>query len=590
MLSTLGWQTVPLPFGKKAQIDAHKQPGMSYASRPKTAQAQPRAAQAANPTYYLVSSSSSNSYMLDSQRPSSGIAGQSSVKAPSSYMPPPAVHQKTSTTGDRGGPRNTSPSRSYKIYPDTPMLDVFVYERSEADSDTLTCYSNSSVDTLLQFPITEQTKQVSPPATARRNSTMLIKDSNAATNHSAAPPAPGSPHPPPMSLPISSTAASQVHPLSRGSEEGPRPRSGSGDSGSSGRRNSVSEPERPVILPQGPSSARSSPPRTSPTGSFPDRTNVPPTFTSGPRDVLPARRNSDPITQAEMSRQRRLSGAVIPTGFGVLPGERLSPPNRRDSMSIVPAGLGTTDRHPPLPLRGAPSPDGKRDRASPDREVSPTSAFARERRVNGGGIDVFPPPPPGSFYDRDRPPLRRGSQSSNSTSSRERHSPQDEAPRGVAFTSGPVLPIRSRTLSQGRLGKDEVPRPIIVAGLEQSKVVRFSETLICPSPIPHEKRRKGWFNKRGDQLWTNDGVFVAPDPGTEYPIDLADYPEVGVGWQNEEGIRIDMEHRLIPKVPLRPALKRGGSSASSQPHLQQQAGPPRPEFRSAFSTTIREEA
>jgi hypothetical protein len=43
--------------------------------------------------------------------------------------------------------------------------------------------------------------------------------------------------------------------------------------------------------------------------------------------------------------------------------------------------------------------------------------------------------------------------------------------------------------------------------------------------------------------------------GQEYPQDLDDYPEYGEGWMNEKGVRIDMGHRLIPKTPLRPALK-----------------------------------
>lgn len=58
-----------------------------------------------------------------------------------------------------------------------------------------------------------------------------------------------------------------------------------------------------------------------------------------------------------------------------------------------------------------------------------------------------------------------------------------------------------------------------------------------------------------DQLWTNEGAYKPPAPGMEYPIDLNDYPEYGHGWQNEEGVRIDMRHRLIPKQPLRSALK-----------------------------------
>lgn len=58
-----------------------------------------------------------------------------------------------------------------------------------------------------------------------------------------------------------------------------------------------------------------------------------------------------------------------------------------------------------------------------------------------------------------------------------------------------------------------------------------------------------------DQLWTNDGAYRPPRTGEEFPPDLADYPEYGEGWMNEECVRIDMEHRLVPKPPLRSALK-----------------------------------
>ncbi|PCH44666.1 hypothetical protein WOLCODRAFT_139130, partial [Wolfiporia cocos MD-104 SS10] len=88
------------------------------------------------------------------------------------------------------------------------------------------------------------------------------------------------------------------------------------------------------------------------------------------------------------------------------------------------------------------------------------------------------------------------------------------------------------------------------------RCVRWTEDLMCPCPVPRSERRKGWFNRRGDQLWTNAGRFKTPAPGQEYPPDLTGYPEPNTGWMNEEGIRIDMEHRLIPKPPLRSALKR----------------------------------
>jgi hypothetical protein len=108
----------------------------------------------------------------------------------------------------------------------------------------------------------------------------------------------------------------------------------------------------------------------------------------------------------------------------------------------------------------------------------------------------------------------------------------------------------------------------------------------------HE-RRKGWHNRRGyvfypplsfpsltvianvlsfayrDQLWTNKGDYKPAPPGEAYPLDLANYPDYGEGWMNEEGVRIDMQHRLIPKPPLRSALKRPRlpSNAGANPPL-----------------------
>ena len=56
-------------------------------------------------------------------------------------------------------------------------------------------------------------------------------------------------------------------------------------------------------------------------------------------------------------------------------------------------------------------------------------------------------------------------------------------------------------------------------------------------------------------MWTNEGAYKPALSGEDFPPDLAEYPDYGQGWMNEEGVRIDMGHRLIPKVPLRSALK-----------------------------------
>ncbi|KAL0957915.1 hypothetical protein HGRIS_000096 [Hohenbuehelia grisea] len=115
----------------------------------------------------------------------------------------------------------------------------------------------------------------------------------------------------------------------------------------------------------------------------------------------------------------------------------------------------------------------------------------------------------------------------------------------------PAFPEPLRRHSDG----DQVPHhtgvPLAVSRLR----VRWNECLVCPSPIFPSQRRKGWFNRRGDQLWTNEGAYKPPADGGEYPVDLDGYPEYGQGWMNEEGMRIDMEHRLVPKVPLKSALK-----------------------------------
>ncbi|KAJ7093406.1 hypothetical protein B0H15DRAFT_776808 [Mycena belliarum] len=98
------------------------------------------------------------------------------------------------------------------------------------------------------------------------------------------------------------------------------------------------------------------------------------------------------------------------------------------------------------------------------------------------------------------------------------------------------------------------PRPP-AAALSAPRNVRWNETLVCPSPIFASQRRKGWYNRRGDQLWTNDGAYKPAPPGEEFPPELRDYPAHGSGWMNEDGVRIDTGHRLIPKAPLRSALK-----------------------------------
>ncbi|KZT18930.1 hypothetical protein NEOLEDRAFT_1183837 [Neolentinus lepideus HHB14362 ss-1] len=133
-------------------------------------------------------------------------------------------------------------------------------------------------------------------------------------------------------------------------------------------------------------------------------------------------------------------------------------------------------------------------------------------------------------------------------------------------TDQEVLPSRPRKESEARDARSAAStsppqgsgpsRQSSTNSVQTVRSVRWDENLICPSPILPSQRRQGWFNRRGDQLWTNDGKFKSPPVEEQYPADLDGYPEAGQGWMNEQGVRIDMQHRLVPKVPARSALKR----------------------------------
>ena len=81
-----------------------------------------------------------------------------------------------------------------------------------------------------------------------------------------------------------------------------------------------------------------------------------------------------------------------------------------------------------------------------------------------------------------------------------------------------------------------------------------SDTPRTRTPPPH-----GFWNRRGDRLWSNNGMYKAARPGCEYPPHLAHYPDYGMGWMNEEGACIDMNHRRVTrfcKPPPKGVLKK----------------------------------
>lgn len=118
----------------------------------------------------------------------------------------------------------------------------------------------------------------------------------------------------------------------------------------------------------------------------------------------------------------------------------------------------------------APPPLTRRDSSQPaPRTVSPTSS--------GSGSGAGPNVPPGLQYVA--PPMaggmaRRPSISSPVTPGAGGRSPSGERP--------PLTRMASSSSPDGG---------------PQKRSVRWTEDLVCPSPVPPSQRRKGWFNRRG---------------------------------------------------------------------------------------------
>ncbi|KAI0360319.1 hypothetical protein OH77DRAFT_1392366 [Trametes cingulata] len=270
------------------------------------------------------------------------------------------------------------------------------------------------------------------------------------------------------------------------------------------------------------------------------------------RSATPFRRDSDPRIPSSIQRRDAPEGARDARGPAALQGRMEDP-----SQPRAPPGLYGAVATPPDASYSAAG-------QSPPRGSATTSASSSATHPSGANTS-----PASSSASRAQ---QMQSQSSGSppqparTSSARPPAPPPEAPvrnepsTGAPSTSPPAssLPRRNSQSSSPQGSPPHAGEALTVA--TSKRTVRWTENLVCPSPVPPENRRKGWFNRRGDQLWTNDGQFKMPEPGQEYPPDLAHYPEPNTGWMNEEGVRIDMQHRLVPKRPLRSALKQPKST------------------------------
>ncbi|KAI0634705.1 hypothetical protein C8Q77DRAFT_1156110 [Trametes polyzona] len=270
-----------------------------------------------------------------------------------------------------------------------------------------------------------------------------------------------------------------------------------------------------------------------------------------------AARSATPFRRDSSDQQR-----VIPPPSGTR--------TRRESIDRaasrgVPIQLARTDRDDPPHPRAPPglygavaTPPDATQHPGPAGQSPPRAATLASSPPAPSAPRAQPPPPPPAQTQMPTSSSGSPTQLARTASMRPHEAPvrSQTAPAAVPAPSPPSSSSPQRRNSQpapGQGGLTQTDGVVVVSAAKRT--VRWTENLVCPSPVPFEQRRKGWFNRRGDQLWTNDGQFKSPDPGQEYPPDLAHYPEPNVGWMNEEGVRIDMQHRLVPKRPLRSALK-----------------------------------
>lgn len=301
----------------------------------------------------------------------------------------------------------------------------------------------------------------------------------------------------------------------------------------------------------------------------------PPTGIVGPtRPPAPVQRLQDaqtPMPRDSLALQPTPSMQRQDSAYGGRAVVPRRPSLEREQRSILPPGLSTSpgahsiSGQPPPPPTFTPV-RPRRDSLSPP--VPPTVQSRRESVSLGPQPSVQPvvwDPISAAVTQSSAPPGRRDSiilAQPPPSIHRNSLAIVNQAPTPVRRATDPLPVGIAPPITPMRRASESGPRG---QGTLVSTRVRFNdENLICPSPIPMHERRKGWHNRRGDQLWTNKGDYRPVTPGQEYPPDLASYPDYGEGWMNEEGMRIDMQHRLVPKPPLRSALKR--------PHRMSNAG------------------
>ncbi|OJT08272.1 hypothetical protein TRAPUB_811 [Trametes pubescens] len=467
-----------------------------------------------------------------------------------------------------------SQSKGYLIHP-SPELDMYIYERSILSADDGLSSSPSSdessdlelfPDNTLAMARLEISSTRASSSTETLESTLYNTSRNAITGGGGAVPSlsqtrpplaitappPPPPHttstrpPPEQSIPVipvrptltrtessyrprTTSISHAVHPI-QFSSAGARP-----DDSDSDTLFSENEADRMVVDMMGAS-----------------RWAMSPSIAHSARSPTPFRRDSDsraPSASAPAPRARRESldtqsrPPAPPQGRMEDPSYPRAPPGLY-GVATPPDADNQRSGTGQSPQRGAAPPASAGASSAPGPSAANTSASrVQQQQVQmqmSKSMSGSPPQPPRTT------PSVRAPEALVRTDTLTGVGPSTSPPRSS--------PPRRDSQSSTTQASPTLPEGVVVVAASK-RSVRWTENLVCPSPVPPEQRRKGWFNRRGDQLWTNDGQFKMPEPGQEYPLDLAHYPEPSTGWMNEEGVRIDMQHRLVPKRPLRSALK-----------------------------------
>lgn len=199
------------------------------------------------------------------------------------------------------------------------------------------------------------------------------------------------------------------------------------------------------------------------------------------RDVRPGMYREDSGESAHPRAPPGLS-ATPPDALG---GARpRSPPRTRDGAS---ASSPTTSSSPPASRSPPSAPPLAR---TPSTRQSPPGSIPAAAM----GSSSYPPPPHALQQPLPHPssssPPRRDVRAP-SPQHRDRTPPTTASPPGAGQTPSP----QGSPTAPGILNANA--SALVVATTVAKRSVRWTENLVCPSPVPPESRRKGWFNRRG---------------------------------------------------------------------------------------------